>query len=502
MDAVRLCCRNRWAAWSKLVLRAKSSYKRAEHKRQEEDPVFMHNGKKVVITYGTYDLLHHGHIRLMERAKALGDYLIVGITSDAFDRDRGKLNVYQPLSDRMNAVIATGIPDKVVVEEFQGQKISDIQKYGVDVFAIGSDWEGKFDYLKRYCDVVYLERTRGVSSTELRAERMHPVTMGILGLNYVSDWVVQESLHVSNAQVTCFCPLPGDDLGNFGERFGLTLEERPDALIEQVDSVYINTTIDQRAAFIRKALEAGCHVLCEGSFALTYEEGLELASLAKERGLVLMEAMKTRYFPGFEHLRLLIESGVIGEVKDIRAANSHVNEGFDQTKKYRGSFYDLSPYFALPAFALLGCDYKQATIACTIEDGFCTWSKLDLIYENATATLYAGQGVKTENDMVITGTKGYVYVPAPWWKTEYFEVRSEDLRNTRKFYYECVGHGHRYELFEFLRLINEGEGCVPLRPEQESLSIIKLVEKFDSGDVIRLSHGKYSFGGGERITDR
>ena len=132
----------------------------------------MHDGKKVVITYGTYDLLHFGHIRLLERAKALGDYLIVGITSDAFDRDRGKLNVFQPLSDRMNAVIATGIPDKVVVEEFQGQKISDIQKYGVDIFAIGSDWEGKFDFLKKYCDVVYLERTRGVSSTELRAERV------------------------------------------------------------------------------------------------------------------------------------------------------------------------------------------------------------------------------------------------------------------------------------------------------------------------------------------
>ena len=462
----------------------------------------MRDGKKVVITYGTYDLLHYGHIRLMERAKELGDYLIVGITSDAFDRDRGKLNVYQPLSDRMNAVIATGIPDQVVVEEFQGQKISDIQKYGVDVFAIGSDWEGKFDFLKKYCDVVYLERTRGVSSTELRAERMKPATLGIIGLNHVSDWVVQESLHVSSVQVTCVCPLSGDDVRSLDARFGLTVEERPDALMEQVDSIYINATIDRRATLIRHALQNGCHVLCEGAFALTYEEALGLSELAHERGLVLMEAMKTRYFPGFEHLRLLVESGVIGEVKDIRAANSHVSEGLDCSNKYRGSFYDLSPYITLPAFTLLGSNYKQANITCSFEGDFCTWAKLDLLYEGASATLYAGQGVKTESDMVITGTRGYIYVPAPWWKTEYFEIRTEDLRNTRKFYFECAGFGHRYELFEFLRRINESDRYSPLRPDEESLGVSKLIQKFDIGDVVVLSHGEYSFGGGERITDR
>ena len=110
----------------------------------------MRDGKTVVITYGTYDLLHYGHTALLERARALGDYLIVGVTSDAFDRSRGKLNVHQNLSDRLQAVVATGLVDEVIVEEYQGQKISDIKKYGVDIFAIGSDWEGKFDYLNNY----------------------------------------------------------------------------------------------------------------------------------------------------------------------------------------------------------------------------------------------------------------------------------------------------------------------------------------------------------------
>ena len=102
---------------------------------------------KKVITYGTYDLLHFGHIRLLERAKSLGDYLIVGITADDYDKARGKINVEQSLIERMEAIKATGIADEVIVEEYEGQKIDDIIRYDVDVFAIGSDWEGTFDYL-------------------------------------------------------------------------------------------------------------------------------------------------------------------------------------------------------------------------------------------------------------------------------------------------------------------------------------------------------------------
>lgn len=108
-----------------------------------------------VITYGTYDLLHYGHIKLLERAKALGDYLIVGVTADDFDKTRGKINVQQSLMERIEAVRATGLADKIIVEEYEGQKIDDIRRYDVDIFTVGSDWAGKFDYLNEYCKVVY-----------------------------------------------------------------------------------------------------------------------------------------------------------------------------------------------------------------------------------------------------------------------------------------------------------------------------------------------------------
>ena len=124
-----------------------------------------------VITYGTYDLLHYGHINLLKRAKALGDYLIVGVTADGFDRERGKINVQQSLMERIENVRATGIADKIIVEEYEGQKIDDIVHYGVDIFTVGSDWIGVFDYLKEYCKVVYLDRTEGISSTQLRSEK-------------------------------------------------------------------------------------------------------------------------------------------------------------------------------------------------------------------------------------------------------------------------------------------------------------------------------------------
>ena len=140
---------------------------------------------KKVITYGTFDLFHEGHVNLLRRAKALGDWLIVGVTTDNFDMMRGKMNTCMGVMERIEAVKACGYADQVIIEEYRGQKIEDIQKYNVDIFAIGSDWEGYFDYLKDYCEVVYLPRTEGISSTQLREERP-AVRLGIIGTGSIA----------------------------------------------------------------------------------------------------------------------------------------------------------------------------------------------------------------------------------------------------------------------------------------------------------------------------
>lgn len=157
-----------------------------------------------VITYGTFDLLHYGHIRLLQRAKALGDYLIVGVTADDFDVARGKINVSQPLVERMEAVQATGLADKIIVEEYEGQKIDDIRRYGVDIFTVGSDWRGHFDYLSEYCRVVYLDRTEGISSSDLRSEKGH-FRLGLVGDVPFLDKYLRESKFVNGLEVCGVC---------------------------------------------------------------------------------------------------------------------------------------------------------------------------------------------------------------------------------------------------------------------------------------------------------
>jgi len=122
---------------------------------------------RVVITYGTFDLLHYGHVRLLERAKALGGRLIVGVSSDDFNKIKGKTCVY-PYQERKVIVEALRSVSLVIPERTWAQKIEDIRKYKVDVFVMGDDWRGKFDDLCEFCEVVYLTRTDGISTTGIK----------------------------------------------------------------------------------------------------------------------------------------------------------------------------------------------------------------------------------------------------------------------------------------------------------------------------------------------
>jgi glycerol-3-phosphate cytidylyltransferase len=123
---------------------------------------------KRVLTYGTYDMLHIGHIHLLRRAKELGDHLIVGISTDEFNNLKGKAS-FHPYRDRKIITEAIKYVDEVIPETNWDQKISDIKNHNVDIFVMGDDWEGKFDFLKEYCEVVYLPRTEGVSTTLLKS---------------------------------------------------------------------------------------------------------------------------------------------------------------------------------------------------------------------------------------------------------------------------------------------------------------------------------------------
>lgn len=127
---------------------------------------------KRVITYGTFDLFHYGHVNLLRRAKALGDYLIVGLSTEEFNQIKNK-TAHFPYEERKRILEAIRYVDQVIPEENWEQKISDIKKYNIDVFVMGDDWTGKFDFLKEYCEVVYVPRTKGVSTTKIKYDLLH-----------------------------------------------------------------------------------------------------------------------------------------------------------------------------------------------------------------------------------------------------------------------------------------------------------------------------------------
>ncbi len=124
---------------------------------------------KRIITYGTFDLLHYGHIELLRRARELGDYLIVGLSSDEFNHLKNKKSYYN-FEQRKMMLESIRYVDLVIEENNWEQKINDVQKYEVDTFLMGHDWYGEFDFLKKYCDVVYLRRTEGISTTQIKKE--------------------------------------------------------------------------------------------------------------------------------------------------------------------------------------------------------------------------------------------------------------------------------------------------------------------------------------------
>lgn len=435
-----------------------------------------------VITYGTYDLFHEGHRRLLERAKALGDYLIVGVTSDAYDDSRGKLNVSQSTVERIRNVADSGLADEIIVEEYEGQKIHDIQRYGVDVFAIGSDWLGKFDYLKDYCEVVYLERTKGVSSTELREVNGGGVIrMGVLGSGRIASRFVRESKYVSGVNVEAVWSRTFDHAQRFATEFELPWSnENLDDLLNNVTAVYIATPHDTHLPLAKRALEAGVHVLCEKPISLTRDELSETYQLADDKNLVLLEALKTAFAPAFQRMVAIARGGTIGAIRSVDATFTKlVSEGREVEGPAGGSISELSSFPFLAITKLLGPEPTAITTRALYSPGaeVDQFARIDLDYPDAIASAKVGLGVKAEGDLVVAGTEGYLYVPAPWWLTEYFETRYEDPRRNRKYFYKFDGDGLRYELAEFVSMIREGARESFKLRRSECLAIASIIER-------------------------
>ena len=414
-----------------------------------------------VITYGTYDLLHYGHIRLLERAKALGDYLIVGITSDDYDKSRGKINNQQSLMERIAAVKATGLADEIIVEEYEGQKIDDIRRYNVDIFTVGSDWVGKFDYLNEYCKVIYLPRTEGVSSSQIRAEKRR-LAIGTLGNESLCRKFVREMQFVNGVEYKA-C----------------------DESFDGVDAVYVATHPKRHYDDVKRALKSGKHVICESPVALSAVQYEELTELAHEKDLVLVDAIKTAYSTAYARLLVVAKSGRIGDIVSVDTVCTSLADGAGEVgadlSEKQNSICAWGPTAMLPIFQLLGTKYKYDTIVTKLLDkkiNYDGFTKVDFVYDKSVASLKVAKAAKAEGELIITGTKGYIYVPSPWWKTDYFEVRFEDPAENKRHFYQLDGEGIRYEIVAFAKAVESGKGNYYIS-EETSRAIVHVIEEFN-----------------------
>ena len=441
-----------------------------------------------VITYGTYDLLHHGHVKLLERAKALGDYLIVGVTADDFDKTRGKINVTQSLMERIEAVRALGIADEIIIEEYEGQKIDDIRRYNIDIFTVGSDWVGKFDYLNEYCTVVYLPRTEGISSTELRSVKAG-LRIGIVGEIDFMVKFIRESSYVNGVEISAICT---DDMARAKEMFRdiPLVTSDYDELLGKVDAVYIVSHPSKHEEQITQAFLAKKHVLCESPVAMSREGCRRMFDLAKEQGCVLMEGIKTAYSTAYSRLLLMLKSGKIGKVVSIDATCTSLknfeDHNDDELSNTWNTICEWGPPALLPVFQLLGTSYKESHIVSLPFRGhkdFDVFTKVDFLYEDAVASVKIGKNVKSEGELIVSGTKGYAYVPAPWWKTDYFEIRYENPSGNKRYFYQLDGEGIRYEIVAFVKSVETGRSDVYIN-RAITESICGVVEDFTEGTKV------------------
>lgn len=421
-----------------------------------------------VITYGTFDLFHQGHYNILKRAKALGDYLVVGVTSESYDIERGKLSVRDDLSTRMKNVKDTGFADEIIIEEYQGQKIRDIQKYQIDVFVIGSDWYGKFENLKKYCEVVYLERTKNISSTIIR-EQNNSMKIGIATDDADDGQFVAEAQFVSGYHVQSVYSPNERTASEFCAKYGLAEYSSDfEKFLEGVQLVYIKTSLQSRYELIKKAISHGVNIIADSPVSDTQERMKELFELARSKNVLLFENLRTAYLRGFSQLAWMIQSNhIIGDIYHIHCTAS---SGAQSRQMISYALYMI--------FKLMGYDYLsiKEELSHGENTGNTSYEYITVKYPQALADIEIYNHSKLEEKMEIIGSSGCVVIPDDWWNTRFYKhITNEGDLNRSSFNFE--GNGLRYILQEMSITIRNGLYDNPRLSVEESLAIQKAMSR-------------------------
>ncbi|MDD7113332.1 MAG: adenylyltransferase/cytidyltransferase family protein [Lachnospiraceae bacterium] len=421
-----------------------------------------------VITYGTFDLFHQGHYNILKRAKEQGDYLIVGVTGEIYDLERGKLNVQDSLLTRIENVRKTGLADKIIVEEYMGQKISDVVKYDIDKLVIGSDWYGKFDYLNRYCEVVYLERTKNISSTQLR-EKQKIYNIGIVSDTMEDGEIVLESKYVSGIHVESVFMEDAGQAAEYENKYELAFStNQMDEFLKDLDIVYVRTKLEQRFGYCQKALSEGKHVICENPCSLDSEQLKVLLNLAEEKKVLFIDNVILAYLRALAQLTWMLNRELIGQLIKIRCCIQVENSNeFGMVDRLTDSI--------LVFQRILGSDYKEITMNPVYDQNHeLIYNQIIFHYDNRMGCIEIGCTPGMKNQLEILGTRGRVDLPDEWWNMGYFEASEGAGSKLKRYSFNFEGNGMRYLLHEMLLMIKEGSEVSKKMQPEESLRIVEI----------------------------
>ena len=432
---------------------------------------------KKVITYGTFDMFHKGHYNILKRAKEYGDYLIVGVTGENYDIGRGKLSVHDTLATRIENVKNTGLVDEIIVEEYLGQKIGDIIKYDIDYFVIGDDWKGKFDHLSRYCEMVYLERTKGISSTELREKNFEHYDIGVICDETDDNQIVKEAKLVNGFEVKSVYSPDKEISQKFQEKYDLeNIFYDCDSLIEASDIVYIRCTIEKRVNYIRKALNQGKHVIYDPPATFKTKELKELIDLSKEKNVILMENTKMVHIYVFNQLLWMTQGGLIG---DILSFNCSISKNDDDRSNL---FYDLSSLTLLPMLKIMGQNYEKVDYMVTKDGEDIEFASMNFVYPKARAVINVGNKVRVDNQLEIIGTKATIRMKENWWRSKNFSLHKPGEIDAELYNTNFEGNGFKYLIKAMSNMLNNNSIDSMGVFEDESIRIVEILEKVKRTD--------------------
>lgn len=310
------------------------------------------------------------------------------------------------------------------------------------------------------------------------------IRLGIIGTGRIAKRFVSSVKAVEGVRVSCVYNPHKESVEEFARAYGIiSCTDQWDMFLEKIDAGYIASPHGTHTEYAKALLEVGKHVLCEKPMCFREVDAVQLYELAGQKHCILQEAVKTAYCPGFLAMIDMAKRGKIGQICDVEGCftkliPTNLREMTDSI--YGGSVMELGSYVLLPIWKLLGTQYLDLKFqSLYAPNGVDIYTKLIFTYEKSMAIGKTGLGVKSEGQLLISGTKGYILCEAPWWLTKKFEVRYEDSNQNQVFEYPFEGSGLQYELEAFKqRICGDTIGlCAGVSPE-ESIASASVMESY------------------------